>query len=40
MKREILIEWDAKTLDHISKHNVFEKEVEIAINGTILIEIG
>jgi uncharacterized DUF497 family protein len=37
MKREILIEWDEKTLDHISEHNVSEKEVEIAMNGTILI---
>ncbi|MCZ7402685.1 MAG: BrnT family toxin [Candidatus Methanoperedens sp.] len=37
MKREILIEWDEKTLDHISLHNVSEKEVEIAMNGIILI---
>ncbi|MDP2766143.1 MAG: BrnT family toxin [Candidatus Methanoperedens sp.] len=37
MKRKILIEWDCKSLDHISKHNVSEKEVEIAMNGAILI---
>lgn len=37
MKREILIEWDFNSLNHISKHNVSEKEVEIAINGAILI---
>lgn len=37
MKREILIEWDEKTLDHISPHNVSGKEVETAVNGTILI---
>jgi len=37
MKREILIEWDFKSLNHISKHNVSEKEVEIAMNGAILI---
>jgi len=37
MKREILIEWDGKSLEHITKHNVSKKEVEIAVNGMILI---
>jgi uncharacterized DUF497 family protein len=37
MKREILIEWDCKSLEHITKHNVSEKKVEIAVNGMILI---
>ncbi len=37
MKREILIEWDLNSLNHISKHNVSEKEVEITMNGAILI---
>lgn len=37
MRREILIEWDSKSLEHITKHNVSEKEVEIAVNGMIII---
>ncbi len=37
MKREILIEWDLNSLNHISKHNVSEKEVEIAMKGANLI---
>ena len=37
MKREILIEWDRKSSDHIYRHNISEKEVENAVNGRILI---
>ncbi|PXF59819.1 MAG: hypothetical protein C4B59_10440 [Candidatus Methanogaster sp.] len=37
MKREILIEWNRKTLDHIYRHRISEKEVENAVNGRILI---
>ncbi len=37
MKREILIEWDHKSLEHIYRHNILEKEVENAVNGRILI---
>ncbi len=37
MKREILIEWNRKSLDHVHRHNISEKEVENAVNGRILI---
>ncbi len=37
MKREILIEWDRKSLDHIHRHGVSDKEVENVVNGRILI---
>ncbi|CAD6491539.1 MAG: hypothetical protein CHKLHMKO_00146 [Candidatus Argoarchaeum ethanivorans] len=37
MKREILIEWDRKSSDHIYRHNISEKEVENVVNGRILI---
>ena|GEM_PF-1185609 len=37
MKREILIEWDHKSLEHIYRHSISEQEVEKAVNGRILI---
>ena len=37
MKRKILIEWDRKSLEHIYRHNISEREVENAVNGRILI---
>ena len=37
MKREILIEWDRKSLDHIYRHGVSDKEVENAVKRRILI---
>jgi uncharacterized DUF497 family protein len=37
MKRKILIEWDRKSLEHIFRHSISEKEVENAVNGRILI---
>ncbi|RJS69924.1 BrnT family toxin [Methanophagales archaeon] len=37
MRREIIIQWDRRSLDHISKHEISEKEVERAVNGRILI---
>ena len=37
MKREILIEWDRKSLEHIYRHGISEKEVQNAVNGRILI---
>lgn len=37
MPSRIIIQWDNKTLRHISEHNVSSREVEIAINGRVLI---
>jgi uncharacterized DUF497 family protein len=37
LTREIVIEWDRKSLEHIYRHNISEKEVENAVNGRILI---
>nr|CAI64078.1 hypothetical protein [uncultured archaeon]CBH36602.1 hypothetical protein BSM_00790 [uncultured archaeon] len=37
MKREILLEWDHKSLEHIYRHSISEQEVENAVNGRILI---
>ncbi len=37
MRREVIIQWDRRSLDHISKHKIYEKEVERAVNGRILI---
>lgn len=37
MRREIRIQWNRKSLIHISKHNIYERDVECAVNGRILI---
>ncbi|MCW3134108.1 MAG: hypothetical protein N2V78_07270 [Methanophagales archaeon] len=36
MRREIIIQWDRRSLDHISKHEISAKEIERAVNGRIL----
>ena len=37
MKREILVEWDHKSLEHIYRHSISEQELENGVNGRILI---
>ncbi|MDI6640371.1 MAG: hypothetical protein QMC85_03300 [Methanocellales archaeon] len=37
MRREIVIQWDKDSIEHISKHSVTDKEVNKAVNGKILM---
>jgi len=37
VRREIVIQWDKDSIEHISKHNVTDKEVNKAVNGKILM---